>query len=352
MKLPIVRPYFPAHMGPAIEEVLASGQVTNGAMVRQFEAELATYLGARVVTFCNGQTALLAMLLAHGVVSEDEVIVPSFTFCGTPHAVAMLGAVPMFADIDPVTLTLDPNSVTQQMTERTAAVLGVDVYGLCCDYDLLEQVVSDCDLIFDSAPAFGSMIKEKPTGRNGSAQIFSFHATKPFSTMEGGALVTALDYIADHAAQMRDFGQDQDKVCRRLGLNGKMTEIAAMVGMANLDGWDRRRMDRALSATRLRKKLDSLDRVHTIGHPDSQRPVWTYMPVLAKDNMWRDRLLAKLRARDIEARVYYTACHQLPMYDSGLHLPVTEEIAARIIALPLYDHMTEEEMNYICETLA
>lgn len=347
MKLPIVRPHFPELRG-RIESFfkgsLISGQVTNGPAVQVFEEQLSEYLGAPTLAFCNGQTALLTMLLAAGVTAEDEVVLPSFTFCGTPHAVSMLGATPIFCDIDPETLTINPDSGLFRCGRGTAALIGVDVYGICCDYEAFRGCDIKC--LFDSAPAFGSLPHPDAT------RIYSFHATKPFSTMEGGALVSNDKALLAHAKRIREFGQDEDRNCVDIGLNGKMTEICGLIGLENLRTWEERRAKRVATAAAFRKKLATVGTVKVINDPPGQEPIWTYMPVLADGNAWRDELMTVLKARGIDARRYYTACHKLTPYDTGLKLPVSEDIAARVIALPLYDEMTDEEMNYICEALA
>lgn len=353
MKLPIVRPHFPELKG-RIESFfrgsLISGQVTNGPAVQVFEEKLSEYLGAPTLAFCNGQTALLTMLLAAGVTADDEVVLPSFTFCGTPHAVSMLGAVPIFADIDPETLTINPMSASIRWSDRTAAFLGVDVYGVrWSDHDDVDNL-TDARILSDSAPAFGSHILGTP--KSEYTRIFSFHATKPFSTMEGGALVSNDKALMAHAKRIREFGQDEDRNCVDIGLNGKMTEICALIGLENLRTWEERRAKRVATAAGFRKKLATVGTVKVINNPPGQEPIWTYMPVLADGNAWRDELMTVLKARGIDARKYYTACHKLTPYDTGLKLPVAEDIAARVIALPLYDEMTDEEMDYICEALA
>lgn len=353
MMLPIVRPHFPSMYDMDADwlydfrDCLDTGKVTNGKWVREFELALGEYLGCGVVAFCNGQTALMAMLMAAGVHPEDEVVLPSFTFVGTPHAVAALGAVPMFADIDPDTLTMDWGSANALVGERTAAVLGVDVYGIRWGRMYHSAAVPT---LCDSAPAFGSMVEGSPV--SAYTRIFSFHATKPFSTMEGGCVASHDEDFLARVRRIREFGQDDERNCVGIGLNGKMTEVCALVGLANLETWEERRKKRIFSAAKLRYRLRGVGTVYVFNDPPGQEPVWTYMPILAETNQHRGELLASLREHGVDARTYYTACHKIPLYDSGLKLPVAEDIAARVIALPLYDEMTDEEMNWICEALA
>src|SRR6201982_3185220 len=183
--LQIVRPLFPnvhSFLEP-FQAALASGQVTNGGhWVLEFERQLSAYLGVPTLVFCNGQMALMTMLRAAGI-ERGEVIVPSFTFAATPHAVRWCGAEPVFADIAADgSLCLDPNDVERKITPETVAILGVDAYGIACDYTALAETGQRKGLrvLIDSAPAFGTLVKGHPVGGFGDAQIFSFHATKAF----------------------------------------------------------------------------------------------------------------------------------------------------------------------------
>src|SRR5215813_4170626 len=189
--LQIVRPLFPDISKYLIhlEAAFASGQVTNGGhWVLEFERQLSEYLEVPTLVFCNGQLALMTMLRAARV-EGGEVIVPSFTFAATPHAVRWCGAEPVFADIvNDGTMCLDPADVERKISGRTVAILGVDPYGIACDYAALSEIGRRKGLavLFDSAPSFGTRVNGKLGGGFGDAQIFSFHATKAFTTMEGG----------------------------------------------------------------------------------------------------------------------------------------------------------------------
>jgi dTDP-4-amino-4,6-dideoxy-D-glucose transaminase len=367
MTLEIVRPRFPeltsfdARFGTALRR----GQVTNGGeYVREFEQKLTEYLGVPALAFLNGQTALIAMLMAAGIGPGDEVIMPAFTFCGTAAAVAMLGAVPVFAEIDPKTLTLDSRFVYKHITQRTAAILAVDVYGLCCDYEALTRVADIHSglmkrkmwLLFDSAPAFGSMVDGQPIGRYGDAQIFSFHATKPFCVGEGGCLSTNSADMYERAKHIRDFGQTEDRECVAVGLNGKMQEVNALIGLENLKDWREYRHRRTMKAATLRFRINEVGGIRVIHEPmePAQWPIWCYFPILIEPEFGksRDEVLAYLKSKNIDARTYYSpGCHRMKPYANGQSLPVTEMVADRVIALPLYFDMLDEEMDYIADTL-
>jgi dTDP-4-amino-4,6-dideoxygalactose transaminase len=216
--LRIVRPVFPDinEIFAPFQAALASGQVTNGGCwVLEFERRLSEYLGVPTLVFCNGQMALMTMLRAAGV-EGGEVIVPSFTFAATPHAVRWCGAEPVFADIAANgSVCLDPDDVERQITPKTVAILGVDAYGIACDYTRLTEIGrrNGLRVVFDSAPSFGARVGGSLVGGFGDAQIFSFHATKAFTTMEGGCLCPVrLEPAGVRRACQGHLGADNDRI--------------------------------------------------------------------------------------------------------------------------------------------
>jgi dTDP-4-amino-4,6-dideoxyglucose len=358
MELPIVRPRFPAieSFDARFGTALRRGQVTNGGeYVREFEQKLTDYLGVPALAFVNGQTALLSMLMAAGIRPGDEVILPAFTFCGTAAAVAMLGAIPVFAEIDPKTLTLDPVDAESRITDKTVAILSVDVYGICSDYKALTELTfkQNIWLLFDSAPAFGSMVGGQPIGRYGDAQIFSFHATKPFSTMEGGCLASASPDFIERAGYIREFGQDGQREVVSVGLNGKMQEVNALIGLERFKQWTAAgyHQQRQYKVGVYRYLLSEISGVIVINTPENQWPIWLYMPIIVYN---RDAVLKKLHERGVMARKYYAPClHQTPAFKRYARgpLPISEEIASQVIALPCYSDLTDGEMHTIVKAV-
>lgn len=354
MKLPIVRPSFPRldSFADAFEQSLRSGVVTNGGQhVQAFEAALSEYLGAPTICFNNGHTALMAMLRA-GIRACGEIVLPSFTFVSTIHAVHWAGAKPVFADIDPETLTLDPLDVVRKVTDRTVAILGVDAYGICCDYEALQEIADRSGAMFlcDSAPAFGSEYRGVLTGYFAEAQMFSFHATKPFAVGEGGAICSENEQLIERARRIRNFGQGPDGTIAELGLNGKMQEVCALIGLEQLKDWPERRADRIDSAARLAEGLAEIGGVTVIKGPGSQEPIWCYRPILIdpfKFDLSRDQVIERLHKRGVMARKYYWP----PLHGAVGMLPVTERVANQVIALPLYDRMFGGEIDMIEKSL-
>jgi dTDP-4-amino-4,6-dideoxyglucose len=355
--LQIVRPVFPdtSHFLGAFREALKSGQVTNnGRWVREFERQLADYLGVPALAFCNGQLALMTMLRAAGVES-DEVIVPSFTFSATPHAVRWCGAKPVFADIDPDTLCLNPAEVESKITSRTTAILGVDAYGLCCDYPALGELGRRYGLkvLYDSAPSFGARVDGRLVGGFGDAQIFSFHATKAFATMEGGCLCSHDEIIIERARSIRNFGQGADGDCQEPGINGKLTEICALVGIEQLKTFEPAAERRRYVVRRMRDGLEDIPGLTVGKAPANQDPIWLYLPVVIDPSAFgcdRDCAVTLLAKQGLRVRKYYSPpCHHMSAYSEarGHQLPVTERIAYNVLALPVYNDMTDEECDRI-----
>lgn len=352
--LPLVRPRHPTaiQLLPALKDILNSGVVTNnGPLVRLFEQSLTSLLGVPTLVFSSGMAALIAMLRAAGV-AGGEVICPSFTFCATPHAIVLAGATPVFCDIDPKTLTLDNTDIERCRHRRdTRAILGVDPYGIGWQPEPCAEPV-----LIDSAPAFGTSVGDGFALR-GLAQIFSFHATKAFSTMEGGALFSQDPDLTARARAIRNFGQDDGGDCLDVGFNGKMLEICAAIGLKQLEDWPHRLARRVEAAVRLRQALvdQSLPGLRVQRAPLGQSPVWLHQPVFIEPafGLGRDAVMAALALKGIQTRPYYRACHQLACYTrmtthaGPRHLPVTERLAAQVIALPVYDGMLDAEIAQI-----
>lgn len=352
-----MRPTFPPleSISDRFSVALKSGVVTNdGPAVREFEAALTAHLGVETICFSSGMAALVAMLMVEGVEGE-EVICPSLTFCATPHAIRLAGGKVVFADINPDTLTLDPFDVASKFTSQTGAVLGVDVYGICCDYESLNNVTGPygVGLLFDSAPAFGSQVYGKPTAGHGRAQILSFHATKPFAIGEGGALCSTDPLFISHARKIRNFGlpNPPDTLWPIIGFNGKMQEVNALIGLEQMKSMYKLLPVRTAAQTALHAALHRLPGVTAIVPPVHQVPIWTYYPILideAEFGMSRDAVMVALERRGIMTRRYYEACHLHESYTAErTSLPVTERVSAQVIALPLYSDMTEYEVDRI-----
>jgi dTDP-4-amino-4,6-dideoxyglucose len=361
--LHIVRPCFPKleTFADNFRVALLSGNVTNhGKHVQHFESLLARYMHLSSVAVCNnGETALMLMLRAAGI-DSGEVIVPSYTFSGTPHAVRWCGASPVFADIDPQTLCLDPQDTERRITPRTRAILGVDVYGIACDYAGLDDIGRRHGLpvLYDSAPAFGTRVDGRPIGEFGEAQIFSFHATKAFTTMEGGCVTSRNKRLVERVSQLRNFGQLNGPDCSEPGVNAKMPEVSALIGIEALHDFDKVVEHRNQVAAHFRESLSQISGLSFAAPPSNQKPVWLYFPVVVNPERFgvdRDILTEAMAAENLFVRKYFDLpCHHMKAYSSqaAVSLPVTESVAYNVVSLPIYNNMTGQEADLFVEGIS
>lgn len=360
-RLDIVRPVMPSAdaLHQRFAEVLRRGQVTNmGRYSRELEARLAEYAGVEFcAVFCNGEAALISMLQAALLPSGAEVITPAYTFSGTAHGIAWNRLTSVFADIEPETWTLDVADAERRITPRTRAILAAPLYGNPCDNDALAELAArkGLRLFYDSASGCGSRYCRRPLGGFGEAEMFSFHATKVFTTMEGGAILTNDHALREAACMIRNFGKNgQEADCAYVGLNGKMTEIAALVGLELLPGLDGVVEHRNRVAARYGEQLGGLPGIQHQRVQAHGVSSWLYYQVLVDADAFgltRDELIAALERENMSARRFnFPANHQLTCYrTSGAppSLPVAEYVASHSVAFPVYSDMTMDEVDGI-----
>lgn len=315
----------------------------NGPLLQEFESRVARRLGVRnCVAMCNGTIALEIAIRALGL--TGEVIVPSYTFVATAHALHWQGLTPVFADIDPSTHNLDPDAVRRMITPRTSGIIGVHLWGRGAPVAALQEVADEngLQLMFDAAHAFDCSFQGKMIGGFGRAEVLSFHATKFFNTFEGGAVVTDDDELAEKMRLMRNFGfVDFDDVIHP-GTNGKMIEPCAAMGLVNLDA-----IDGVIEANRrnhaaYREALAGIPGISLLGYDDSERNNYQYVVAEIADAsaVGRDAIVQALHAENILARRYFwPGCHRMKPYrdlfpHAGLMLPETQRVASRVIVLP------------------
>src|SRR5262245_699282 len=350
--LPIVRPVFPRLETFAADfQSALDTQVTNhGPFVSAFEQRIAEFCGVQhALAFCNGQTALIAMLRAANL--SGEIVEPSYTFAGTAHGVVLAGCRPVFADCDAKTFTLDPASVKRRLSTETTAILAAPVFGNPCDNDALQDVADgfEIPLFYDSASAFGSEYQATRLGTFGRGEIFSFHATKVFSTMEGGALTTNDDAIYARAKRIRDFGRCGPVDCDVVGLNGKMMEVAALVGLRGCDRIDELLDRRQEIVDDYTQQLSQIPGVRVQWVEEYNFSPRLFMAIEVSDAA---RLVDGLRERGIEARRFFSVpCHRMQAHDRGESLPVTEQLAERVVCLPFYSDITASEVQTVTEAV-
>jgi dTDP-4-amino-4,6-dideoxygalactose transaminase len=343
-----------------LEEVLDSRWLTNdGPLVRELEQRICHLLGVgHCVATCNGTVAL--EILARALDLSGEVIVPSFTFIATAHALRWLGITPVFCDIDPHTHNLDPTRLPELITDRTSAILAVHLWGRPCATGQLQAVAAQhrLPLLYDAAHAFYSSHNGTMIGGFGTAEVFSFHATKFMHSFEGGAVVTNDDALAARLRLLRNFGfAGIDKVVD-LGINGKLSEVAAAMGLANIE-----RIDDLISRNQehyrlYRHELAGIAGLSLIEYDEQERCNYQYL-VLAVDEskagLSRDQLVAVLEAENIRARRYfYPGCHRMEPYRSEpqrAELIHTERLSEMLIVLPTGAAVDSDDIRLICRVI-
>ncbi|MCU0856928.1 MAG: DegT/DnrJ/EryC1/StrS family aminotransferase [Pontiellaceae bacterium] len=329
----------------------------SGPLVQEFERELCRFLGVKhCIPVCNATVGLEIAIRALGM--QGEVIVPSFTFIATAHALQWQGITPVFADIDPQTHTLDPRAVESCITSRTTGIVGVHLWGQPCDVDGLRNVAErhNLKLLYDAAHAFGCGCRGRMLGGFGDAEVFSFHATKFFNTFEGGAIATRNDGLAARIRRMANFGfRGYDQV-DRLGTNGKMSEASAAMGLTNLASLDDFIAINRRNLLAYRRVLADLPGLTLIARDSAERDNFQYVIVEVnrqKTELSRDALLHVLHAENVLARRYFwPGCHRQEPYrtmdpDAGRRLPRTEAVAERVLALPTGTAVGEQEIEII-----
>ncbi|MFG5778557.1 DegT/DnrJ/EryC1/StrS family aminotransferase [Comamonas sp. J-3] len=315
----------------------------NGPLVQEFEKRVAAYLGVKhCIAMCNGTVALEIAIRALGL--TGEVIVPSWTFVATAHALYWQGITPVFADIDPETHNLDPAAVRRMITPRTTGIIGVHLWGRSAQVAELQEIANEhgLKLMFDAAHAFGSSYKGRSIGNFGACEVFSFHATKAFNTMEGGAITTNDDELAEAMRLMRNFGfKGYDNVIHP-GTNGKMIEVCAAMGLVNLDGFDDIIAANQSTHAAYRQALANIPGIKMLSYDNGERNSHHYVVVEvgADCPVRRDDIIEALHGENILARKYFwPGCHRMQPYrdlfpHAGLVLPQTAEVAERVMVLP------------------
>lgn len=341
-----------------LDDILGRRWLTNnGQYVQEFERRIADLVGVRhCITMCNATIALEISTRALGM--SGEVIVPSFTFIATAHALQWQQITPVFCDIDPETHNLDPARVEEMITPRTTGIIGVHVWGRPCAVDALTEIARrrGLKLIFDAAHAFACSHGGRMIGGFGGAEVFSFHATKFLNSFEGGAVVTDDDELAGRIRLMKNFGFAGYDNVTYIGTNGKMTEVCAAMGLSSLES-----MADVIDVNRrnylqYREELKEVPGVGVEAYDERDRCNYQYV-VLEVDESGslpdRDSLARILHSENVFARRYfYPGCHRMEPYRSyfphaGLLLPNTERLARRVLLLPTGTAVASREIAEI-----
>jgi len=342
-----------------VNDILDRRWLTNGGKyVQEFERQLEQLTGVKhCIAICNATIALEIAIRALGM--KGEVIIPSFTFVATAHALQWQGITPVFCDIDPQTHNLDPQQVERMITPRTTGIIGVHVWGRACNIEALSEIAKrrNLYLLFDAAHAFSCTYRGNMIGGFGDAEVFSFHGTKFFNTLEGGAIATNNDNLAHKIRLMKNFGFTNYDKTDYIGINGKMNEISAAMGLTNLESLDDFISTNRKNYQLYRRYLTDVEGINLVTFDDVEQ--YNYQYVVLEINpqiagVTRDEIVAILHAENILVRRYfYPGCHQMEPYrsyfpHSGLLLPHTEGITQRVLCLPTGTAVGEVEIKQIC----
>lgn len=360
----VTQPYLPplSEFIPYLEQIWENKWLTNGGPFhQQLEQALCDYLGVKhIALFSNGTLALMTAMQALRI--TGEVITTPYSFVATSHSLLWNGIRPVFADIDPITLNLDPAKIEAAITPQTTAIMPVHCYGHPCDVAAIQKIADNYGLkvIYDAAHAFGVQSEGASVLNHGDLSVLSFHATKVFNTFEGGAIVCHDAKTKQRIDNLKNFGIVDEVTVVAPGINGKMSEINAAFGLLQLKGIDAALQQRQAVDARYRAGLATVTGIHCLPDTGEQVANYAYFPILVRPeySLSRDALFQKLRDCGVYARRYfYPLISDFPMY-RGLpsagqsNLPVASKAASEVICLPIYPALTSEQVDFVLRIIA
>lgn len=343
-----------------IKDIWDSRWLTNmGPKHKKLQADLVDYLGVdKIDLFCNGHMALEMAIQAMGL--TGEVITTPFTFASTTHAIVRNGLKPVFCDVDPVTYTIDVTKIESLITDKTSAIIPVHVYGNICDVEEIERIAKEHNLkvIYDAAHSFGVKYKGKGIGNFGDASMFSFHATKVFHSIEGGAMCFTDKDFGEKLYKLKNFGIATQETVEYVGGNAKMNEFSAAMGICNLRHIDEEIARRKIAVKRYFERLSSVEGLTTWKEQDGVDHNYAYFPVLFDEEKFgnsRDEIVDKLANKNIFARKYfYPLTSEYSCYEGKFEIqetPIAKKYSRQVLTLPLYADLTVEDVDRICDVI-
>lgn len=345
-----------------IKELWESRWLTNmGVKHRTLQAGLEEYLKTPHVTlYTNGHLALENVISAMGFPENGEVITTPFTFASTTHAIVRCGLKPVFCDINPVDFTMDVTKIEDLITDKTCAIIPVHVYGNICDVEAIEKIADKHKLkvIYDAAHAFGVEYKGNGVANFGDVAMFSFHATKVFHTIEGGALTYKDDSLVQVLNDMKNFGIRGPESVVYVGGNAKMNEFSAAMGICNLRHIDEEIAKREKVTLRYRSHLDGVDGIQLNPVQKDVKPNYAYFPIIIdkeKFRLSRDEVFELLAENDIGARKYfYPNTNTFECFEGQFDpedTPIAYNMSMNVLTLPLYADLKLEDVDRICKII-
>lgn len=343
-----------------VKDIFDSQWLTNmGVKHNELEIKLKDVLKvSHVSLFNNGTIALLTALKALDLPYGSEVITTPFTFAATPHCIVWNNCKPVFCDIEPNTMTIDADKIEDLITPNTSAILGVHVYGFPCDVEKIDKIAKKHNLkvIYDAAHAFSTEINGRGIGTFGDITMFSFHATKLFNTIEGGCLTYNDEKLVRKIYNLRNFGIQNEEVVEDVGINGKMNEFQAAMGLENLKIFRQEQEKRAKVKAFYDERLSKIEGIRIPKMPQGATNSYQYYPIVIEDSypISRDELYRKFKEQNILTRKYfYPACHDYDCYRNDLtvklaDLSVVDDLKNKVLCLPFYGELKEETLIKIC----
>lgn len=352
--IPVYRPFIGDNERAYVAEAVDSTWISSkGKFLDRFEAEFPAFLGARHgVAACNGTVSLHLALAALGIGPGDEVIVPTFTYVASVNAITYTGAAPVFIDSEPEYWNMDPALLEGLITERTKAIEVVHLYGHPTDMDPVMEIARrhGIPVIEDAAEAHGAKYRGQPVGTIGHAASFSFFGNKVITTGEGGMVVTNDDEFAQVCSHLRGQGVSATKTYWHdvVGFNYRMTNIAAAIGVAQLERVDDVLARKRRIADLYRERLEAVPGVTFQREAEWAEAVWWMVSILVDPSV-RDLLMRFLAENGVETRPFFYPAHELPMYAREESYPVAERLGASGINLPSFPELTEAEIDIVCD---
>ena len=346
-----------------IDEIFESGWLTNmGSKHNELEQKIQEELKVlNVSLFNNGTIALLVAIKALNLPYGSEVITTPFTFAATPHCISWNGLKPIFCDIEPATMTIDADKIEGLITPKTSAILGVHVYGFPCNVERIDAIAKKYNLkvIYDAAHAFSTEINGKGIGTFGDITMFSFHATKLFNTIEGGCLTYNDENLRRKIYNLRNFGIRSEELVEDVGINGKMNELQAAMGLENLKIYRAEQEKRAIVKVFYDEHISQIKGIRLPQMPVGVTNAYQYYPIIIEDDykLTRNELYDKFKEKNILTRKYFfPACHDYDCYKNTLNgrltdLSVVDDIKQKILCLPYYGSISQFALNDIVQIL-
>lgn len=361
VKISMARPVIDQDDIDGVLEVLKSGHLSLGPKIIEFEKSFEQYTNCNhAIAVSSGTAGLHMIMMAMGIGKGDEVLVPSFTFVSSVSTILHVGATPVFVDIDEETYCLDPIDLESKMTTKTKAIMGVDIFGHPADWPLITKIAKKYGVytIDDSCEALGACIDNQRIGSFADASTFAFYPNKQITTGEGGIIVTNHDLLAEKLRMLRNHGRSSMGGWLKhdfLGYNFRMDEMSASLGVTQMKKLDKILDGRESVALKYNKCFEEYSDIRTQVVKENVDMSWFVYVVTLSDGLDRDRIISSLHERQVPARAYFEPIHTQPFMDHVEHkrveLPITDNIAKRTIALPFHAMMTNNEIEYVAETL-